>query len=305
MQPLEDPHHGEDEGFWTERRFRIAAIGGTAVGFLLLLWLRFDYEPTPPRMPTRPPAGPSAGELRKLSYSQGLFKAQLEKHASDTSSPLDMDAMTSPFAYESADVAQDLTDGAPPIETATLRLSMRTERMEVSTTQGRLSGDFIVLRIENKTDRHLAYRVETQAGNPQRCMTKGDIGHNAIALAPRETIERTECLWRSGMKLRILRVETLSIPRLSYFFVSRLYPPHIGLDNRPTRGHKPPKGNVCPDIPEQTIRRGMAEGKVTWRDVLDFYARHECGEYIFPPGYKAFEKKDQYQLPVSREAASQ
>src|SRR5688500_11605684 len=131
MQPANDrdlgPRHGphdEDEGFWNDRRFKIAAIVGTSVAFLLLLWLRFDYEPTPPRMPTKPPPGPSAGELRKLSYSQGLFKAQLEKHSSDYTAPLDMNALTEPFPHEGADVGQDLTEGGAPIETATLRLTM-------------------------------------------------------------------------------------------------------------------------------------------------------------------------------------
>jgi hypothetical protein len=96
----------------------------------------------------------------------------------------------------------------------------------------------------------------------------------------------------------------MELPRLSYFYVSRLFPSHIGLEGQSTRGHVAPAGNICTNIPEQAIRRGIERGEVSWRDVVDFYARHSCERYIFPVGYRAFTRTGAYQLPVSPDQVS-
>ncbi len=286
-----------------DRSFRTAAYVGAAVVFGVIMWLRFSDEPEPPRMP-RPPAKVAAADVSQLNYSAGIYRASLDRDANEVGARgISQDELTSPFAHESVDLDKALKPGGPAIETSTLRLTARTAELEVDTGRGSFRGEHLILRIENKTDHHLAYRVETVAG--QRCLAKGDLPHNALALAPRETIERTECVYRDSVRLGVKHVETIKIPPLSYYYVSRLYPPHIAGDARTTRGHKPARGEVCPDIPEQSIRLGMQRKDVTWRDVIDFYARHSCLTYIFPPGYRAFDSKDQYQLPVSRQAAAQ
>jgi hypothetical protein len=81
--------------------------------------------------------------------------------------------------------------------------------------------------------------------------------------------------------------------------VGRLFPPHIGLDARPTRGHRPRAGIICADIPEQAIRIAMEKGATSWRDVIDFYARHSCVRHIFYEEYKAFARAGAYELPVA------
>src|SRR5262249_54492597 len=146
------------------------------------------------------------------------------------------------------------------------------------------------LRIENKTDHHLAYRIlATMPLDPRGCVEKVDLPHNAVALAPLEVVERTEC-GRAVGSLTIDRVETVELPALAYLYASQVQPAHIGLDARETHGHKPPRGSVCTDIPEQAILRGTEKSVVSWRDVIDFYARHDCHSYIFPVGYHAFTK---------------
>lgn len=285
-----------------DRSFRVVAYMAAAVAFGVIMWLRFDDVPEPPRMP-RPPAKVLVSDLAHLNYSPGIYRASLDRDANEFGiRGISQDELTSPFPYESVDFDKHLAPGSPPIVTSTLRLSVRAAPLMVDTGHGSYGGDHLILRIENKTDHHLAYRVETFAG--QRCLAKGDLQHNALALAPGEAIERTECVFRDSLRLTVKHVETVTIPPLSYYYVSRLYPPHIAGDARTTRGHKPPRGEVCPDIPEQAIRLGMQRKEVTWRDVIDFYARHSCITYIFPPGYHAFDKKDQYVLPVSREAAA-
>ncbi len=266
--------------------------------------LRFSGAPPPPRMPP-PPTRPQQADMAQLNYSQGLYRASLEKDSADYGTPLTTVAdLSTPLPHEKVDLAQPLEVGGEPVETATLRLSTRVDDLQINTNRGSYTGQHLLLKIENKTDQYLAYRVETSPTAPQRCLSKGDLAHDAIALAPRQVVERSECIWREGMSFVVDQVETITLPPLSYYYVSRLYPPHVGGDARSTRGHKPAKGQVCNDIPEQSIRRGMQKGDTTWQDVIDFYARHNCEGFIFPPGYRAFTQPNQYTLPVSREAAA-
>jgi hypothetical protein len=288
----------------TDRTFQLAAYTGTGLLFALLMALRFSSAPTPPRMPPAP-SQPQVSDMAQLNYSQGLYRAGLEKDSADYGAPLTTVAdLSVPFDHDDVNLGQELEPGGTPVETRMLRLTTRVDDLQVNTTKGSFTGKHLLLKIENKTEKYLAYRVDTSPTAPQRCMSKGDLAHDAIALAPGQSIERSECVWRDGLSFVIDHVETVALPPLSYYYVSRLYPPHVGGDTRSTRGHKPAKGQVCNDIPEQAIRRGMQKGETTWLDVVDFYARHNCEGFIFPSGYRAFTVPNQYMLPVSREAAA-
>jgi hypothetical protein len=147
--------------------------------------------------------------------------------------------------------------------------------------------DHLVLRIENRTDHYLAYRVETRVADEGRCDTKGDAPHNAIALAPRQVIHRTECLYRSSERVDVRRVEVMELPRLAAYYVSRLSPALILYGRRTSAGHLPFKGGVCPqNLPWRDIRDGADRGELGWRDLIDFYARHNCEEYSFFRSYR-------------------
>jgi len=74
---------------------------------------------------------------------------------------------------------------------------------------------------------------------------------------------------------------------------------HIGLADRTSAEHKIPAGAPCATVPQQAILLGMEKATVSWRDVIDFYARHRCETYDFIPGYQALTKKGQRKLPVS------
>ncbi len=143
----------------------------------------------------------------------------------------------------------------------------------------------MILEITNKTDRALAYRVDTAVEHPEKCKSQGAILHNAIALKPGETLRRTECLWRPGAMLTIKRVETLELPPISYYYVSRLVPTQILLDERTALGHEENKVRPCQFVPWRDIAASAKTSGTEWGDVLDFYARHNCDEYSFWRGY--------------------
>ena len=292
----------QDEGFLTWTRFRVVAVGAALLLFAGGMRVRFGYElPMPP--PPAHPRGASAQDLHSLDYSKNLYRAQLESDARDYGVPIPGVELELPFAYDLSEPHQVVSVGGAPFETRDLILAARVDRVAARFSNGSMTSDHLILRIENKTDHPIAYRVETKPSSvdPRLCMEKGDLVQNSVALAPHAVAERTECATRNGSvtSVVVLRVETLALPAISYYYVSRLFPAHVGLDPRTTRGHRPPKASICADIPEQAIRRAVEKGETSWHDVIDFYARQSCEKYMFPPGYRAFTKPHERDLPVA------
>lgn len=158
----------------------------------------------------------------------------------------------------------------------------------------------MVLTIHNTSDAYLAYRVVSRPSQGTRdCHEKLDIAHNAIALAPGEKIRRSECIYRSGYRLFVSRVDTAVLPRLSYYYLSSLPPSALGLDLLSSRGHRPLGGRqICRVFQSATLDEALRSGQTTWRDLVDFYARHSCQIFTFPDGYKAFSRDGERPLPA-------
>jgi hypothetical protein len=285
-----------------DRRYQVGVVVGAIAVMIAILWFRFDedFEATLPPVPAKP-APASQAAVRNTDYSPEMFAAYLAKDAETFgTAPPDLGKLDEPLAYELAQPRQALPPGGAPFQTRTLRISSRVAPLTAQTSSGSYRAEHLILTIENVTDQHLAYRVVTLPGiEAARCLLKQDLPHNALALKPHETIERTECIFKHGQKPILESAETLVLSDLAYHYASRLYPPHIGLEQRTARGHKPPKGEACTYIPEQGIRLGMQKGQVTWRDILDFYSRHRCDTYMFPIGYRAIQRKGERTLPVS------
>jgi hypothetical protein len=290
--------HSDLEG--SDRRFQIPAVLAAVALLAGGLWLRFDYEPRLPRRPPRPPPADVNAAFRALDLDANVYRAGVEKDAFEAGlAPPHLEELGALYPYDVVEPRRTLRASGSSLETRDLALSLRTGRVVNPTNKGTFTQNHIILRIENRTPEHVAYRVDTRPpGDPRLCFEKGDLPHNAIALMPRQTVERTECAREGIDTVRIDRVETMRLPPLAFHYVSRLYPSHIGLDPRPARGHHSPKGSICGDIPEQAIRRATEKGEISWRDVIDFYARHSCARYIFPAGYKSFSRASERPLPA-------
>jgi hypothetical protein len=174
-----------------------------------------------------------------------------------------------------------------PIETRHLRVTLEVSKQTTVIEGHSLSTDHLVLRIENRTPLYLAYRIQTSVPEKGKCMMKASIPHNAIALEPEQTVLRTECLYRKDAAIDINRIEVIELPALSAYYVSRVPPNATLYDPRTSAGHTPPRGTMCPQtFSWREIKEGMDKKELGWRDVIDFYARHNCTEYSFFKSYR-------------------
>jgi hypothetical protein len=224
-----------------------------------------------------------------LRYKEGFFRAILDEDAKRFDIPrVTPSALAQPFVY-----AVELTDTRrlkperDALDTPHLHLQTAVikEWAETSTGQ-RFRFEHTVLSITNKSQMPLAYHVQTSVDHPEKCGSKGAIAHNAMGLLPGQRVERTECLWHPGAAVTVTRVEVMELPAIGYYYVSRLVPSQVLLDGRTAAGHEPPKGKPCGFVPWREIQSAAKDGRATWADLVDFYARHNCDEYSFWNGYR-------------------
>jgi hypothetical protein len=274
--------------------FKVATVAVTTLVAVAAAWLRFGGDVRiPPKPP--PPSANTSVDLDQIARSEQSWRTFLERDAVSagiaTPTP---EAMGRKLRFRLSEQAVVVAPGEAPIEMAGLRL---TARIEDDIGSRRL----LVLRIKNLTARSLAYHVVT-APRPDGagCNQRSILAHNALVLEPSAELVRSECSYRPGMSLAIERVETLELDPLMALYVSRLPPRAVGIEPRLALGHAPVLPNtwsMCGSMAAQSVRAAMERGQITWRDLVDFYARHRCGTYNFVEGYRAFETDSERRLP--------
>jgi hypothetical protein len=249
-------------------------------------------KPAPPTM-----VGSTQDVMKSASATYASWRAGIERDAAKVgvSAPGD-DAIARRLLYRVDEEARVIAPGEGSLEIAGLRLTASTEREEGRNRQA------MHLTIENLTDSDLAYHVVSKPRpGGAACNDRLLLAHNAIVVVKGGKVTRSECIFRADMSLAIEKVETIALPPLSSAYVSRVPPAAVGADPRLSRGHRPelPAGmTVCTTVASQTVRRDIESGDTTWRDLVDYYARHSCESYQFPEGYRAFEKDGAQALPV-------
>jgi hypothetical protein len=287
----------------SETPFRIAVALAAVVLALLILRMRFCYDVELASLPPRPvPRRVSAAEVnRTVEASPEFYADHVAKDAVTyglTTPPKATElGRALPYKVVSLDdVVLDPADKNNRAEALGLVL-----RASVQSIEDRVDRQ-IVLSIENTTDTFLAYRVTTR---PTRgvtpCSRKQDLPHDAIAIAPHKVERRSECLWSSGWKLQIERIETIELPELSYHYVSLLPAgAAIGFDPRTSRGHLSPDHEpLCRLYHSGELENHIRGGMIGWRDIVDFYSRHRCKTYTMSAGYRAVPDGQTIALPAT------
>jgi len=248
-----------------------------------------NAAPSTEGVPAAPPTVTSA-DATPLAY-----KGYLEGDARTAGVALpSITEMGKRLPYRVDDMHRGLSPGDPPVEIAGLRLQ--------AVLQPGDRGNDLVLVIANPGDVDLAYDVVTKPSyGTQACGQRRVLSFDAMVVAHHADEKRAECIYRDGMVLGIERVETLALAPLQSYYVSRVLPSAVGLEPRLGQGHRPslPAGvAVCNMSMSQSIRAGLEQGSVGWRDLVDFYARHRCDTYRFPDGYRAYTGDGAQRLPV-------
>ncbi len=250
----------------------------------------------PPKPPPPASGGGASEQLDRIADSAGSWQAFLLRDAAAAAiaAPAPAD-MARKLRHRIDEEVRVIAPGEGTVEVAGLKLTAG-----VADDEG--TRRLFTLSIENATDSDLAYRVLTEPRpGGAACNQRAILPHDAIVVRRGTTVVRSECSYRPGMSLRISRVESMELLPLMGFYVSRLPPAALGADPRLARGHQPdlPTGwTVCTTVASQSVRSAIEQGKIAWRDLVDFYARHRCETYTFPEGYRAFEKNAARPLPV-------
>jgi hypothetical protein len=266
----------------------VLLAGALAIGVGVFVLHSASAPPPTPERP-RPPPPVSMMVNSDMRFSPVFYRTQLEQDAKafGIQTPA-WDDITQPNPYfDELKEKQHLRIKAP-IETRHLRVSLEIGKI-ASVLEGQTMGaDHLILRIENRTPLYLAYRIQTSVTERRKCANKGEIPHNAVAIGPNQTIMRTECLYRKDEAVDVNRIEVVEMPALSAYYVSRLPPNATLYDPRTFSGHVGFRGH---DGCQQTfswreIKEGVDQKQFEWRDVIDFYARHNCSEYSFFKAYR-------------------
>ncbi|MEO8549747.1 MAG: hypothetical protein ABI678_07230 [Kofleriaceae bacterium] len=273
-------------------QFRIGVFAGGLVLVGVITYLRFCGHMSLPGKPP-PPTGPTGTQRQLLSQTTatpGMYLDFLERDAASAGvrTPT-VEDMSRKLAYRVDEARHVLSLGQPSLEVAGLRL--RVER----------SGDTIVLVIQNLLTMDLAYHVATEPSiGTGLCNSARPLPINAMVIAKGATETRTECVFRDGISIVVTTVETVELGALSSYYLSEVPPVLVGIDDRIARGHhgvdtKEP----CSAVSSSVVRSGLERGDLGWRDLVDFYARHRCQTYQFPPTYRAFRSDGERQVPIT------
>lgn len=265
----------------------LACLGASAVvifGGVIAL-----YDVSPPPAPPLPQAPPPVHEMMpELKFSQPIYQALIEQDAKKFEVPVPSLAdLVQPVPYYDEIRGRRPLKVGKPIETRHLKVTLSVEKRQALVEGQTFRTDHLVLTIENRTDSYLAYRVVTQVPRNQKCQNKGDIPHNAIVIGPKQTLSRTECLFRDASAVDLLSIEVMELSALAATYVSRLPPALVLYEARTSSGHVPLTGDLCPQtFSWREIRDGVERNEFDWKDVMDFYARHNCDEYAFFRAYR-------------------
>ncbi len=272
----------------SDQQFRTGVIAGAIVLVLVITSLRFCGSLSLPPKPPQPQGatGTSRQLLTKSTASPEVYRQFLQTDADLAGVRVpSVDDMARKFAYRVDEARHKLELGKPPIEVAGLRLHVEQ------------AGESVTLVVQNAIDSDVAYHVVTNAATLTACAHVQPLPFDAMVLRKGGQATRAEC--EPGTPIYVIKAETVEIPPLSAYYLDKLPTKLVGLDDHTARGHRGvSSGEPCVASMPAVVQSGLERGDITWRDLVDFYARHRCQTYQFPSSYRAINADGQRQIPV-------
>jgi len=250
------------------------AVAVSAAGLVVILlgtMILYAGEPPPAPEPPRAPPPPDVTMNSVLKYSQPVYRALVETDARSFKVPIpSLSEFGRPNVYFEELRGNRKLKVKSQLETPHLRLALSVARKTAHLDGQSYAVDHMVLSIQNRSGKYLAYRVQTAVSDKLKCASKGDLPHNALVLAPHQTIERTECLYRAKETVDVTRAEVIELPPLSAYYVSRLPPNPTLYDGRTAGGHVPLAGAPCPQtFSWSEIQEGIDRRLIDWKVTTD------------------------------------
>ena len=269
----------------SDAQFRIGTVGAALVLAAGITAARFCGRVSLPSKPERLTLEAPINNAALRTYEEYLAS---DAAIAGVRTPTHAEMMRK-LVYRVDDGRKILEQGDPPIDVAGLRLAARR------------SGSAVVLEIVNTTKSDLGYIVVTEpAPNIVGCDAVPASSFNAVVIEKAQREVRVECAWRNGMAIVVRHVETVELSGLSAWYVAQVPPSQLGIDDRVSRGHRMPRNqDRCISLVSQSVRVGLENAEIAWRDLVDFYARHRCQTYQFPSSYRAFTTDAQREIPAS------
>ena len=276
----------------SDTQFRLGVLAGGFVLVVVVGYLRFCGSVSlPPKPAPRGPVGTERELLTKSAGSQDVYQTYLSRDAAAAGIDVPTIAdMSRKLAYHVEASRHVLEVGAPPIELAGLQLHVEH------------SGSAIVLVMKDLLPSDVAYEVTTlpTGVGADACEGEPALPFNGMVIARGTSETRAECGWHDGMAIAVTKVETIEVPPLSSWYLSQLPPAAVGIEARIARGHHGVvTSDPCTPVMPQVLRAGLDSGQITWRDLVDFYARHRCQSYQFPASYRAFNRDGEREIPAA------
>ena len=275
----------------TDQQFQLGVGAGGIALVTVLTVVRFcGTVALPPKPPA--PAVASGTETQMMAKSAASPQAYLDylsKDATQAGVPAPpLEEMSRKLPYRVDEVRHVLEVGQPAIELAGLKLRV-VKGVETFN-----------LEITNATNANLAYEVVTEPiPNARSCSNAPVLELDVMVLNKNATETRVECAWHEGIALTVKKVETLELGPLQTYYVRQVPPEFVGIDQRIARSHHQIENRGICGNRAGSVMTGIDRGEITWRDLVDFYARHRCQTYHFPALYRAVTIDGQHTLPAT------
>lgn len=198
--------------------------------------------------------------------------------------PIDIAVLKAPNTYaDELDEVQVVAQGK----------SWRSDHLEIAAVVDKVTyrqrgatvaANHSIAIVRNIGARPVAYFLRLASAERGRCELRGSRMHNAQALRPGEVAEIVVCAGAGA--IRIEDVQVLEVSELGHRYLSQVPPAAMGRDEVDDAAHRPlepvERCRLDPGVTAGAITSGVA----TWADVADFFARHDCQRFSFPPGVR-------------------
>jgi hypothetical protein len=198
--------------------------------------------------------------------------------------PIELALLRAPHAF--ADELDEAVVLAPGRTWRSAHLAIEAAVAKVTYRQrgATVAANHSIAVVHNVGERPVGYFLRLASAERGRCEVRGSRMHNAQALRPGEIAEIVVCA--GGGAIRIEDVQVLEVSELGHRYLSQVPPAAMNADDVTDAAHRPIEDVMRCRIDTAATAGAIHSGAATWADVADYFARHDCHRFAFPPGYR-------------------